>query len=63
MRALAEFLAPFAQRKVAAFGLAFLIVVVVSAVLAPWVVPYDPLELDAICPGQHHLEGRHGSPA
>ncbi|MEM7022230.1 MAG: ABC transporter permease [Pseudomonadota bacterium] len=48
MSALAEFLAPFAQRKVAAFGLAFLVVVVVSAVLAPWVVPYDPLELDAI---------------
>ena len=48
MTALAEFLSPFAQRKIAAFGLAFLIVVVVSAVLAPWLVPYDPLQIDAI---------------
>jgi peptide/nickel transport system permease protein len=46
--AVLEFLAPFATRKVAAFGLAFLIVVLVAALLAPWIVPYDPQQIDAI---------------
>ena len=48
MSAVIEFLTPFAQRKVAAFGLAFLLVVVIAALLAPWITPYDPLQIDAI---------------
>ncbi|MGH6917095.1 MAG: ABC transporter permease [Geminicoccaceae bacterium] len=48
MSAVLEFLAPFGQRKVAGFGLAFLLVVLFAAVLAPWIVPYDPQQIDAI---------------
>jgi peptide/nickel transport system permease protein len=48
MSAVVEFLTPFAQRKVAGFGLAFLTVVLVAAVLAPWITPYDPLQIDAM---------------
>lgn len=48
MRPLVLFLTPFAQRKVAAFGLAFLVVVVSAAALAPWIAPYDPLAMDAL---------------
>ena len=45
---LLNFLAPFAQRKVAAFGLLFLLLVFGSALLAPWIVPFDPLAMDSI---------------
>ena len=48
MSAVLEFLTPFGQRKVAGFGLAFLVVVLVAALLAPWIVPYDPQQIDAI---------------
>lgn len=48
MNALRAFLRPFAQRKVAAFGLIFATVVVVGAVLAPWIAPYDPVAMNAI---------------
>jgi peptide/nickel transport system permease protein len=48
MSAVIEFLTPFAQRKVAGFGLAFLVVVLVAALLAPWITPYDPLQIDAM---------------
>lgn len=48
MRALVLFLTPFGQRKVAGFGLAFLLIVVSAALLAPWVAPYDPLAMDAL---------------
>jgi peptide/nickel transport system permease protein len=48
MSAVVDFLTPFAQRKVAGFGLAFLVVVLVAAVLAPWITPYDPQQIDAI---------------
>jgi peptide/nickel transport system permease protein len=46
--AVVEFLVPFGQRKVAAFGLALLVVVLFAALLAPWIVPYDPQAIDAI---------------
>jgi peptide/nickel transport system permease protein len=48
MRALVFFLAPFAQRRVAAVGLAFLFVVFVAAVFAPLIAPYDPLQMNAL---------------
>ncbi len=48
MSAVVDFLTPFAQRKVAGFGLAFLLVVLVAAVLAPWITPYDPQQIDAV---------------
>lgn len=48
MRALVLFLTPFGQRKVAGFGLAFLVIVVSAALLAPWVAPFDPLAMDAL---------------
>jgi peptide/nickel transport system permease protein len=46
--AVLQFLMPFRQRKVAAFGLAFIVVVLFAAILAPWIVPYDPQQIDAI---------------
>jgi peptide/nickel transport system permease protein len=48
MNAVATFLAPFAQRKVAAVGLFIITVIIIAAVLAPWIVPYDPLAMDAL---------------
>jgi peptide/nickel transport system permease protein len=48
MSAVVEFLEPFGQRKVAAFGLAFLVVVLVAALFATWIAPYDPQQIDAI---------------
>jgi peptide/nickel transport system permease protein len=48
MKALTAFLAPFAQRKVAAVGLFIITVIIIAAVLAPWIVPYDPLAMDAL---------------
>ena len=48
MRVLVLFLTPFGQRKVAAFGLAFLVLVALAALLAPWLAPYDPLAMDAL---------------
>ena len=48
MSALVTFLRPFAQRKVAAFGLVFVVMVLALAVLAPWIAPYDPIEINAI---------------
>lgn len=46
--ALKQFFILFARRKVAAVGLLFLLLVFTSALLAPWIVPYDPLEMNAI---------------
>ena len=48
MKTLGELLALFARRKVAGFGLAFLLLVLTAAVFAPWVAPYDPLAMNAI---------------
>lgn len=47
MKPLILFLTPFGQRKVAAFGLIILTVVLICALLAPWIAPYDPLEMNA----------------
>ena len=47
-QSLVDFLGLFAQRKVAGFGLVFLLLVFTGALLAPWVAPYDPLAMDAI---------------
>jgi peptide/nickel transport system permease protein len=46
--AVLEFLTPFRQRKLAAFGLVFMVIVLLAALLAPWVAPYDPLQIDAL---------------
>jgi peptide/nickel transport system permease protein len=48
MSSITAFLAPFAQRKVAAVGLFIITVIIIAAVLAPWIVPYDPLAMDAL---------------
>jgi peptide/nickel transport system permease protein len=48
MRALIFFLTPFAQRRVAAAGLAFLVLVFLAAVFAPLIAPYDPLQMNAL---------------
>ncbi len=48
MNALVAFLRPFAQRKVAAVGLAVVVVVLLLAILAPLIAPYDPVEINAI---------------
>lgn len=38
----------FAQRKITAVALVFLLLVLSSALLAPWIAPYDPLAMNAI---------------
>lgn len=43
-----SWLAPFLQRRLSLFGLVVLVVVVLAALLAPWVTPYDPLAMDPI---------------
>lgn len=61
MQTLADMLDLFTRRKVAGFGLLFLLVVFGCALFAPWIVPYDPLAMDAIArlspPDSGHLFG------
>jgi len=45
--AVLEFLKPFAQRKIAALALVFLVVIIFAAIFAPWIVPFDPQAMDA----------------
>ena len=35
-----------ARRRTAVFGLAVVVVVLLAALFAPWIVPFDPLEQD-----------------
>lgn len=48
MKALSSFLAPFMKRRLSLFGLVLLVVVVLAAILAPLISPYDPLMMDPI---------------
>ena len=48
MRAMLHFLKPFADRKIAAVGLFFIFVMLVCALFAPWIAPYDPGAIDAM---------------
>ena len=51
----------FKGRPLASLGLAWLCLVVLAAVFAPLIVPYDPLEIDPVVrltpPGAEHLFG------
>ncbi|MCP4384292.1 MAG: ABC transporter permease [Hyphomicrobiales bacterium] len=48
MGAIASWLEPFTRRRLSLFGLIVLAIVVFAAVFAPWITPYDPLEIDPI---------------
>jgi peptide/nickel transport system permease protein len=48
MTAIIDFLGLFRQRWFAAIGLVVILVILTSAILAPWIAPYDPLAIDAI---------------
>ena len=41
-----RFLGKLVQSKVAAIGLAIVLLVLVCAIFGPWIVPYDPAEQD-----------------
>lgn len=45
MNALQSFLAPFLKRRLALFGLGFLCLIILFAILAPVITPYDPLAM------------------
>ena len=51
----------FLRRKVVAFGLIIISMLIVVAIFAPWIAPYDPYELDLknirAEPGRAHLLG------
>ncbi len=61
MSYLRTFLAMFRGRKLATFGLIWLIIVAVAAIAAPLLAPFDPLEIDPIArlsePGLPYLFG------
>jgi peptide/nickel transport system permease protein len=46
MRRLWSWLAPFATRPIALVGLALLLVVLLAAIFAPWIAPFDPHDMD-----------------
>jgi peptide/nickel transport system permease protein len=46
MRSLSSWLAPFAARPIALVGLVLLLVVLLAAIFAPWIAPFDPQEMD-----------------
>ena len=48
MTAFRSFLAPFLGRPIALVGLIVLAVICVSALLAPWLAPYDPSKIDPV---------------
>lgn len=54
-------LKPFLARRISLFGLCVLAVIVLAALFAPWIAPYDPLSYDPIArlspPGPEHLFG------
>ncbi len=51
----------FLRRKVVAFSLIVILTLLVVAISAPWIAPYDPYELDLVniraAPGREHLLG------
>jgi peptide/nickel transport system permease protein len=46
MRRLWSWLGPFATRPIALVGLALLLVVLLAAIFAPWIAPFDPHDMD-----------------
>lgn len=46
MRRLRSWLAPFAARPIALVGLTLLLVVLLAAIFAPWLAPFDPQDMD-----------------
>lgn len=48
METLSSWLKPFANRRLSMAGLVFLAIVIVAAIFAPWIAPFDPLELDPV---------------
>lgn len=59
-----RFVRSFFEDKVAVFGLALLLLIIVTAVLAPWITPQDPYDLASVDvldsrlpPGQETMEG------
>jgi peptide/nickel transport system permease protein len=48
LEAIRQWFAPFAARPIALVGVAILVMVVVAAVAAPWIAPYDPSAYDAM---------------
>lgn len=61
MNHLATFLAMFRRRKLATIGLIWLCLVAIAAVAAPFIAPFDPLEIDPIArlsePGLPYIFG------
>jgi peptide/nickel transport system permease protein len=58
---LRRFFRVFLQRKLVIFGLVILFILVVCAIFAPWLAPYDPyngnLDESLVQPSWHHLLG------
>lgn len=56
-----RFIRVFLQRKLVIFGLAILFILIISAIFAPWLAPYDPyvgnLSESLVQPSWHHLLG------
>ena len=48
MKLARSWLAPFLARPIALAGLALLVVVALAAILAPWIAPFDPFEMNPI---------------
>lgn len=48
METFSSFLAPFMKRRLSLFGLIFLVVIILTALLAAVISPYDPLMMDPI---------------
>jgi len=48
LAAIRHWFAPFTARPIALVGMAILVMVVVAAVAAPWIAPYDPSAYDAM---------------
>ena len=36
----------FFQRKLAVIGLVFILILIITAIFAPWLAPYDPYKMD-----------------
>ena len=48
MGVLASWLKPFLNRRLSLLGLIILAVVIFAALFAPWITPFDPLEIDPV---------------
>ncbi|HMB47732.1 MAG TPA: ABC transporter permease [Afifellaceae bacterium] len=48
MQTLAAWFAPFLKRRLSLLGLIILGTVILAALFAPWITPFDPLEIDPI---------------